>query len=183
MDIGALVEKLVGHGVPVAVASEVVAQAYTAGATSAPSRKKPAKGVQMTLSELPTDIPPPRKATRLPVGFSCDLAYAQQQGIPKAIAEREAEKFRNYWAARSGAGATKLDWPATWRNWCLSVAEKLGCAPRPPGATIPQIDPKKLTREQWAPIMAIYEKTSNWNPLYGPEPGLPGSLAPQRSML
>ncbi|WP_239482858.1 hypothetical protein [Paraburkholderia sp. C35] len=29
----------------------------------------------------------------------------------------EAEKFRDYWAAKSGKDATKHDWPATWRNW------------------------------------------------------------------
>lgn len=30
----------------------------------------------------------------------------------------EGEKFRDYWAAKSGADATKIDWQATWRNWC-----------------------------------------------------------------
>ncbi|MCB4349753.1 hypothetical protein LA345_38825 (plasmid) [Burkholderia vietnamiensis] len=29
----------------------------------------------------------------------------------------EAEKFRDYWTAKSGKDATKTDWPATWRNW------------------------------------------------------------------
>ncbi|KVN83469.1 hypothetical protein [Burkholderia ubonensis] len=29
----------------------------------------------------------------------------------------EAEKFRDYWSAKSGKDATKTDWPATWRNW------------------------------------------------------------------
>jgi hypothetical protein len=29
----------------------------------------------------------------------------------------EAEKFRDYWCAKSGKDATKTDWPATWRNW------------------------------------------------------------------
>ncbi|MDF0506577.1 hypothetical protein POK33_38145 [Burkholderia cenocepacia] len=29
----------------------------------------------------------------------------------------EAEKFRDYWVAKSGKDATKRDWPGTWRNW------------------------------------------------------------------
>jgi uncharacterized protein YdaU (DUF1376 family) len=33
----------------------------------------------------------------------------------------EAEKFQNFWSAKSGAGATKLDWRATWRNWTLNA--------------------------------------------------------------
>jgi hypothetical protein len=29
----------------------------------------------------------------------------------------EAEKFRDYWHAKAGRDATKVDWPATWRTW------------------------------------------------------------------
>jgi hypothetical protein len=31
--------------------------------------------------------------------------------------EAEAELFANYWQARSGAGAVKVAWVKTWRNW------------------------------------------------------------------
>jgi hypothetical protein len=51
------------------------------------------------------------------------LAYAQGQGMSADHAAREAEKFRNYWSARSGAGAVKRDWDATWRNWILKAME------------------------------------------------------------
>lgn len=33
----------------------------------------------------------------------------------------EAEKFRDYWTAKSGQQAAKLDWQATWRNWCRTA--------------------------------------------------------------
>lgn len=33
----------------------------------------------------------------------------------------ETEKFINYWIAKSGKEATKLDWAATWRNWILNA--------------------------------------------------------------
>jgi hypothetical protein len=31
---------------------------------------------------------------------------------------REAAAFRDHWCAKAGKEATKLDWLATWRNWC-----------------------------------------------------------------
>lgn len=33
----------------------------------------------------------------------------------------EAEKFKDYWTAKAGRDAAKLDWQATWRNWCRSA--------------------------------------------------------------
>ena len=33
----------------------------------------------------------------------------------------EADKFRDFWVAKSGSGATKVDWEATWRNWCRNA--------------------------------------------------------------
>jgi hypothetical protein len=32
--------------------------------------------------------------------------------------ERVSERFRDYWRGRPGAGGLKVDWSATWRNWC-----------------------------------------------------------------
>lgn len=39
-------------------------------------------------------------------------------------ARTELEKFRNYWLAKAGRDATKLDWGRTWRNWVLKAAEQ-----------------------------------------------------------
>jgi hypothetical protein len=38
----------------------------------------------------------------------------------------EAAKFRNYWIAKAGAGASKLDWSATWQNWIINACEHGG---------------------------------------------------------
>jgi hypothetical protein len=46
---------------------------------------------------------------------------AEAETLP---AERTFEKFRNYWLAASGAKARKHDWDATWRNWCLTEADR-----------------------------------------------------------
>lgn len=33
----------------------------------------------------------------------------------------EADKFKDYWIAKAGKDAAKLDWQATWRNWCRTA--------------------------------------------------------------
>jgi len=68
-----------------------------------------------------------KKGTRLPTDWapSTDLVgYATAQGFTVERARLEAEKFKNYWSAKSGAGAVKRDWDATWRNWILNVVER-----------------------------------------------------------
>jgi uncharacterized protein YdaU (DUF1376 family) len=40
----------------------------------------------------------------------------------------EAEKFKDYWIAKGGREACKLDWEATWRNWCRSAKVQTGQA-------------------------------------------------------
>lgn len=37
--------------------------------------------------------------------------------------ERTFATFRDYWRAKGGASARKLDWDATWRNWCRKEAD------------------------------------------------------------
>ncbi len=50
--------------------------------------------------------------------------WAASKGCSDARIAREAEAFRNYWTAKAGSGATKLDWSATWRNWILTALER-----------------------------------------------------------
>lgn len=47
-----------------------------------------------------------------------------RERVPTVDGRRETEKFINYWRGKSGKDATKLDWPATWRNWMLNAAER-----------------------------------------------------------
>ena len=37
----------------------------------------------------------------------------------------EADKFRDFWCAKAGREAVKLDWQATWRNWCRNAKPNL----------------------------------------------------------
>lgn len=65
-----------------------------------------------------------KRGTRLPADWYPDAAgeaYATDRGVDPMAA---AEEFRNYWQARSGHGAAKLDWPATFRNRVIELAER-----------------------------------------------------------
>jgi uncharacterized protein YdaU (DUF1376 family) len=42
-------------------------------------------------------------------------------GLPEIDLGLEAEKFTNYWSAKSGAGAAKVNWRRTWINWALNA--------------------------------------------------------------
>lgn len=61
---------------------------------------------------------------RLPADFLPDLRFAAEKGLSEAQAAVEAAKFRNYWNAKAGSDAAKLDWQATWRNWVLNALPK-----------------------------------------------------------
>ena len=52
--------------------------------------------------------------------------WAMAHGLSEFEARREAEKFRDYWTALSGAKARKKDWFATWRNWVRTAVERRG---------------------------------------------------------
>jgi hypothetical protein len=66
------------------------------------------------------------RGTRLPTDWrpskDC-LSYAAKRGLAAASVEIEAEKFKNFWTAKTGASATKRDWGATWRNWIINAME------------------------------------------------------------
>jgi hypothetical protein len=71
----------------------------------------------------PTPAPSPRGAqargTRLPEGWEPDeagRAFAAD-GLGARWAA-ELETFRDYWSAQPGEKGRKVDWSATWRNWC-----------------------------------------------------------------
>ncbi|WP_455480496.1 hypothetical protein V3564_05005 [Bartonella sp. B12(2025)] len=58
-----------------------------------------------------------KRGCRLPEDFEPDYAFAIAEGLSPECVKVEIAKFRDYWRSKSGANATKTDWPATWRNW------------------------------------------------------------------
>ena len=58
-------------------------------------------------------------ATRLPADWSpseAEVSYCQTER-PDLQVGRVVENFRDYWSAKGGAAARKVDWSATWRTW------------------------------------------------------------------
>lgn len=68
----------------------------------------------------------PSRATRIPEDFAITaemLAWARQHA-PGVDGRFETAQFCDYWRAKSGRDATKLDWVATWRNWMRNAAKR-----------------------------------------------------------
>lgn len=84
---------------------------------------------------LPQDAPAPAtprsgRGTRwtddkVPPSWIADGATQRQQHNLEPIdLNLEAELFVNFWHAKSGKDATKVDWNRTWVNWCLKSRAK-----------------------------------------------------------
>lgn len=73
----------------------------------------------------PTAVRSPR-GSRLPADWSPghdDQAFAVGLGLS---VDAVAAQFRDYWHAKAGKDAVKLDWSATWRGWCRREADHRG---------------------------------------------------------
>ena len=74
-----------------------------------------------TSSECAREPKVVKRATRIPEGFTITdemFEWAKAKlGLDPEFCRRETESFVDYWTAKSGTSSTKLDWPATWRNW------------------------------------------------------------------
>lgn len=68
---------------------------------------------------------PRKRGTRLPDNWipSEFTIAAMRSECPTVDHKAEHRKFLDYWTAKSGKDATKLDWDATWRNWIRRAAE------------------------------------------------------------
>jgi hypothetical protein len=70
------------------------------------------------------DVPPSVRGSRLPADWTPGdegWHFASDLGLdPNAV----LGKFRDYWAAQPGQKGVKVEWQATWRNWCRTDAER-----------------------------------------------------------
>jgi len=75
-------------------------------------------------------------------------------------AKRELAKFRDYWAAKAGAGGSKADWGATWRNWVRKAGEYAQSGRT--GERLSAVERVKRDGEEWlkrqggADVLAAY---------------------------
>ena len=64
-------------------------------------------------------ITPAARGSRLTTDWAPDVVVNEKlsEQFPDYDLAAILETFRDYWVAKSGRDATKLDWNATWRNW------------------------------------------------------------------
>lgn len=77
--------------------------------------------------------PDSRHGTRIPANFTVTdtMAGWAAEHIIGVDIRAETARFADYWRARPGRAACRLDWAATWRNWMRRAAEQASHA-RPP---------------------------------------------------
>lgn len=78
------------------------------------------------------------RGSRLPAEWRLPRAWGEwviaELGWPDAAVRVEADKFRDYWIAKTGKDACKVDWEATWRNWCRNARITPSAAQSAPGS-------------------------------------------------
>lgn len=133
---------------------------------------------------------PGRRGTRLPPGWAPSTEnrrFARNLGALDSQIDREAQRFVNYWPAKPGAAGLKLDWEATWRNWCLKAAEdgKFSGVPLakpaksdPAAAPKPVEDSATWDERRWRRELGYARLVGAWQPAMGPAPGDAGCVAP-----
>ena len=105
------------------------------------------------------------RGTRLPPDWSPtaeQFAWAKAER-PDLDAKRETDNFYDYWLAKAGADAAKLDWNRTWKKWIRSASVRLGvnqasipASPRlgPSPAKIETQETRAQARKDWEAQMA-----------------------------
>ena len=102
-----------------------------------------------TLSES-VEKPQQRRGTRLPPDFQVLREWKDEGrrirealGMPPIDLDAEAAAFVDFWHAKAGKDGCKLDWRATWRNWCRNArGNKIAAQPAVNGHS-PEINKKR----------------------------------------
>lgn len=87
------------------------------------------------------------RGTRIPEDFAVTEAHrkwAKEQGLPSP--DSEVDHFRDYWLAKAGKNAVKLDWDLTFKNWLRNAAQfnsKSGAPSRSPERSHP-VEPCRI---------------------------------------
>lgn len=115
--------------------------ADSAEETETPPLMVPLDKEKVAPKEINPPLNPPRsdtRATRLPNDFRPPpdwIGDAVALGFSEDEARNEADRFRDHWVAKAGKDGRKLDWRATWRNWCRNALEWRSKPSRPNGGT------------------------------------------------
>lgn len=103
-----------------------------------------AGGMEPGSGDAALNSPRTKRGTRIPADFAVTpemVAWATER-CPQVDGRLETEKFVNHWRGKSGKDATKVDWPATWRNWMLNARDRYGARASPNGGYVGTSDRK-----------------------------------------
>ena len=114
-----------------------------------------------------------KRACRLPDDWRLPRSWGewamQEMGMTADAVRWEADKFADYWHAKAGANACKVNWQATWRNWIRKNAESGGFA----NSAAPQ-QKSKVTQAveilEQGKGKCRMDNQYEWNPFYVPTP-------------
>jgi hypothetical protein len=136
--------------------------------------------------------PKDARGTRLPEDWALPQAWRDEtlqefDATETAIAE-QAKAFFNFWTAKAGSGAVKLNWKRTWENWAARSFRPRSSAPLlAGGSTVDQPswwwkDPEKvaaITPERWREGIAKHANGIWPADRLGPAPGHKACVVPQ----
>lgn len=91
-----------------------------AGGDTPPSRDLALVDNPHQTAPADADAKPNKRGTRIPDDWQPARTKGNieaEEGHTPEWLRNELAKFRDYWTAKTGQSATKLDWQATWRNW------------------------------------------------------------------
>ena len=97
------------------------------------------------------DAARPKRGTRLPDNWAPNLHLPANQQLHAQHSHEwlsdQLEIFRDYWTAKTGQQATKVDWDATWRNWLRRSAGQEKPRQTPEAARIQAMYADAATRQ------------------------------------
>ena len=146
------------EGTPPSVPQSVHPVSQVVSGDPDPTRPDP---TPITSNEVIGEVPR-KRATRIPDPFivTAEMKEWAAERVPLVVVKESTERFVNHWRAKAGRDATKLDWPATWRNWLIKdqddrhnrkltpterAAQTATAGRQVAGRQITSLDPKEVT--------------------------------------
>jgi hypothetical protein len=133
--------------------------------------------------------PPEGMGTRLPKDWTLPEAWRdwalEDRDVTETIIAEQAVAFKDFWLAKAGQDARKVDWLATWRRWMRQDfrPRKQAQAEAPPPALPWWKDPKRraaVSLDRWREGIAKHAN-GVWNiAMLGPPPGDEECVVPRQ---
>lgn len=123
-----------------------------ANASTYASNTPPKQTPNPTPTPIPTTTPNGvvgARGTRLPNNWELPDGWREsaKSERPTLDIDLEARKFRDYWTAKPGREALKLDWERTWMNWIRNARSTSGTASAGPPTSTQPAQPLKLRED------------------------------------